>query len=335
MTDLRCTYMGLELRSPLIASASPLAETVEGIRRLAEGGVAAVVLPSLFEEQLRREAAAFHELVEAGSESFGESLSYLPESSVDQGAPHRYLSLVERAAAAVDVPIIGSLNGVTPGGWVQYARSMQDAGCSAIELNVYHAPGPPSASGREIEDRTVEVVRRVKAAVDVPVAVKLGPFWSSMGELALRLDAAGADALVLFNRFLQPEIDPETLTAGPAVDLSSPADGRLAVTWISLLHGRVRAQLAASTGVDRSTDVARYLLAGADVVMTTSALMRHGASHATALLDGLTEWMAGKGYASLDEVRGIMSVPAEADPAAYERAGYVSMVQPRGRTLPG
>jgi dihydroorotate dehydrogenase (fumarate) len=330
MTDLRCTYLGLELRSPLIASATPLAQTVEGVRRLAEGGVAAVILPSLFEEQLRREAAEFHELAEAGSESFAESLSYFPESPVDQDAPTRYLSLVERGAAAVDVPIIGSLNGVTPGGWVRYARSIQDAGASAIELNVYQAPGPPSASGREIEDRTIEVVREVKAAVSVPVAVKLGPFWSSMGELALRLDAAGADALVLFNRFLQPEIDPDTLTARPGIDLSTPADGRLAATWISLLRGRVRAQLAASRGVDRAADVARYLLAGADVVMTTSALMRHGPEHATALLEGLTEWMRGKGYASLDDVRGVMSVPAEADPAAYGREGYVSMVRPAG-----
>jgi dihydroorotate dehydrogenase (fumarate) len=334
MTDLRCTYMGLELRSPLIASASPLAQTVEGIRRLAEGGVAAVVLPSLFEEQLRREAIEFHELAEAGSESFAESLSYLPPSPVDQDEPVRYLSLVERGAAAVDVPIIASLNGVTTGGWVQYARSMQHAGASAIELNVYHAPGPPSASGREIEDRTIEVVRQVKAAVGVPVAVKLGPFWSSMGELALRLDGAGADALVLFNRFLQPEIDPETLTARAGIDLSTPADGRLAATWISLLRGRVRAQLAASTGVERSADIARYLLSGADVVMTTSALMRHGPEHAGALLDGLTEWMAGKGYASLADLRGIMSVPAEADPATYERAGYVSMVRPEGGRPP-
>jgi dihydroorotate dehydrogenase (fumarate) len=328
MTELRCVYMGLELRNPLIASASPLAQTVEGIRRLAEGGVAAVVLPSLFEEQLRREAIEFHELADAGTESFAESLSYLPPSPVDQDEPVQYLSLVERGAAAVDVPIIASLNGATPGGWVQYARSMQDAGARAIELNVYQAPGPPSASGKDIEDRTVEVVREVKAAVDAPVAVKLGPFWSSMGEFALRLDAAGADALVLFNRFLQPEIDPETLTARSGIELSTPADGRLAATWISLLRGRLRAQLAASSGVELSADIARYLLAGADVVMTTSALMRHGPDHAAALLDGLTEWMAGKGYASLDDVRGIMSVPAEADPAAYERAGYLSMVKP-------
>jgi dihydroorotate dehydrogenase (fumarate) len=328
MIDLRCRYLGLDLRSPLVASASPLAQTVEGVRRLAEGGVAAVVLPSLFEEQLQREAARFHELAEAGSESFAESLSYLPPSPVDQDAPHRYLSLVERAAAAVDVPIIGSLNGVTPGGWVRYARSIQDAGAGAIELNVYHAPGPPSTSGRDVEDRTIEVVAQVKAAVSVPVAVKLGPFWSSVGEFALRLDDAGADALVLFNRFLQPEIDPETLTTRPSIDLSSPVDARLAATWVSLLHGRVRAQLAASSGVEGAADVARYLLAGADVVMTTSALMRHGPEHAGALLQGLTEWMAGKGYASLADVRGIMRVPAAADASAYERAGYVSMVRP-------
>ena len=258
----------------------------------------------------------------------------MPPTSVDQDAPNRYLSLVERGAAAVDVPVIASLNGVTRGGWVRYARAMQDAGASAIEMNVYHAPGAPNESGREIEDRTVEVVRQVKEAVTVPVAVKLGPFWSSMGELALRLDDAGADALVLFNRFMQPEIDPDTLTVRAGIDLSSPAEARLAATWIALLRGRVRAQLAASRGVDSAADVARYLLAGADVVMTTSALLRHGPSHATALLYGLTEWMDGKGYASLDDVRGVMGVPAEVDTRAYQRAGYVSMVKPEVRSSP-
>ena len=237
--------------------------------------------------------------------------------------PRRYLSLLERAAAAVDVPVIGSINGMTPGGWTSYARAMQDAGAAAIELNIYYIPGDPHTTGREVEQRHVDILCRVKDAVTVPVAVKLSPYFSSAGEMALRLDEAGADGLVLFNRFLQPDIDPETLAVVPAVDLSSPAEARLPRTWISILCQRVRASLAATTGVEGPADVAKYLLAGADVVMTASSLIRHGPGHATVLLDGLADWMARKGYASVDDVRGLLAVPAGTDQAAYERAGYV------------
>jgi dihydroorotate dehydrogenase (fumarate) len=321
--DLSTSYLGLALRNPLVASASPLSNSVDGVRRLADAGVGAVVLYSLFEEQLRREAEQNARLAEAGTDSFAESLSYFPAGADSDPGPHRYLSLLERAAAAVDVPVIGSLNGVTPGGWISYARAIQDAGAAAIELNIYYIPGDPRMAGREVEQRHIDILCRVKAAVTVPVAVKLGPHFSSVGEIALRLDQAGADGLVLFNRFLQPDIDSQTLTVRPAVDLSSPAEARLPRTWISLLRNHLRASLAATTGVEEPADVVKYLLAGADVVMTASALIRHGPRHAAVLLDGLAEWMARKGYASVGDLRGLLAVPVGTDQAAYERAGYV------------
>jgi dihydroorotate dehydrogenase (fumarate) len=282
-----------------------------------------VVLFSLFEEQLLREAVENARLVDAGSESFAESLSYFPAAVEKDPGPRRYLSLLERAAAAVDVPVIASLNGVTPGGWADYATAMQAAGAAAIELNVYYLPGDPHISGREVEQRHIDVLKRIKDAVTVPVAVKLSPYFSSTGEMALRLDEAGADGLVLFNRFLQPDIDPETIAVVPAVGLSSPAEARLPRTWIALLRGRVHAALAATTGVDGPADVARYLLAGADVVMTASALLRYGTEHAAVLLDGLSDWMARKGFTAVDQLRGLLSVPAGSDQAAHERMGYV------------
>jgi len=324
--DLSTVYMGLALRNPLVASASPLSQTVDGVRRLADAGVGAVVLYSLFEEQLRREAAANARLVDAGTESFAESLSYFPAAAEEAG-PRRYLSLLERAAAAVDVPVIGSLNGVTPGGWADYARAMEDAGAAAIELNIYYLPGDPRISGRDVEQRHIDVLTRVKDAVSVPMAVKLSPYFSSTGEMALRLDEAGADALVLFNRFLQPDIDPDTLAVVPQVGLSNPVEARLPRTWIALLHGRVRASLAATTGVETSADVVKYLLAGADIVMTASALLRHGPEHATVLLDGLTDWMGRKGFAAVDELRGLLAVPPGTDETLFERAAYVGALR--------
>ncbi len=323
--DLATRYMGLPLRNPLVASASPLSRTADDVRRLAEAGVGAVVLYSLFEEQVRRESAANAKLVEAGTESFAEALSYFPAEAEDEPGARRYLSLLERAADSVEIPVIASLNAVTPTGWIEFARQMQAAGAAAIELNIYSLPGDPGTSGREVEQRHLDILARVKAAVTVPVAVKLSPFFSSPGEMALRLDDAGADALVLFNRFLQPDIDPDTLAVVPGVGLSSPSEGRLPRTWIALLHGRVQASLAATTGVEDASDVAKYLLAGADVVMTASALLRHGVGHAAALLDGLAAWMEQKGFSSVGDVRGRLAAPAEAD--AYERAGYVSALR--------
>ena len=325
--ELSTNYMGLALRNPLVASPSPLSYTLDGVRRLADGGAGAIVLFSLFEEQLREEAARAIRLVETPAESFPEALCYFPSIADEDGGPRAYLNLIERACATVEVPVIASLNGVTLAGWTDYACAMQDAGAAAIELNIYNVAGDPAVSGREVEQRHVDILERVKSAVTVPVAVKLSPYFSSPGEMALRLDEAGADALVLFNRFLQPDIDPEQLAVLPRVNLSSPADARVAQTWIALLRGSVQASLAATSGVEVAADVVRYLLAGADVVMSTSALLRHGPSYAAELLDGLTAWMARKGFAALDDVRGLLAVPAAADRAAHERAGYVTAMR--------
>jgi dihydroorotate dehydrogenase (fumarate) len=319
--------MGLALRNPLVASPSPLSYTLDGVRRLADGGVGGIVLFSLFEEQLREQTARAIGLVEQTAESFPEALSYFPSVAEEDGSPRAYLTLLERAAGSVEIPVIASLNGVTPEGWTEYARAMQDAGAAAIELNIYYLPGDPAISGRDVEDRHVDVLEQVKAEVSVPVAVKLTPYFSSPGEIALRLDDAGADALVLFNRFLQPDIDPEQLAVLPRVNLSSPADARLARTWIALLRGRVTASLAATSGVEVPADLARYLLAGADVVMTTSALLRHGPSYAADLLGGLSSWMSRKGFESVAEFRGLFAVPSDADAAAYERSSYVTAMR--------
>jgi dihydroorotate dehydrogenase (fumarate) len=325
--DLATSYMGLSLRNPLVASPSPLSYTLDGVRRLADGGVGAIVLFSLFEEQLREEALRNAELLDGPSEGFAEALDYLPALVTDDVGPRSYLSLLEHAVATVDVPVIASLNGVTPEGWTDYARAMQDAGAAAIELNVYYLPGDPRISGRDVEQRHLEVLQRVKAAVTVPVAVKLSPYFSSIGEMVLRLDEAGADAVVLFNRFLAPDIDPEQLAVVPCVNLSSPADARLPRAWIALLRRSVTASLAATTGVEVPADVARHLLAGADVVMTTSALLRHGPGYATELLAGLSAWMSRKGFESVEELRGLLAAPAVADRGELVRSGYVAAMR--------
>jgi dihydroorotate dehydrogenase (fumarate) len=329
--NLTTTYLGLTLDSPLVASAGPLSRTVDGVRQLADSGVAAVVLPSLFEEQVRREADRDARLAEAGAESFAESLSYLPDTGGEAG-PRRYLDLVSRAAAAVGIPVIASLNGVTAGGWTDYAAAMQEAGAAAIELNVYYLPADPRMPGRDVEQRYVDILTTVKAAVSIPVAVKPAPFFSSAGEVILRLDRAGADGLVVFNRFMQTDIDPETLTVSTGLKLSDPAEAALPRSWIARLRGLVGASIAASTGMETAADVAAYLLAGADVVMTTSSLLRHGPSHAAVLIDGLTEWLKRKGFSGVEDARGLLAVPAGAHGSAFERAGYLTAIEEATRT---
>jgi dihydroorotate dehydrogenase (fumarate) len=333
VTDLSTRYLGLALRNPLVASASPLSGGVDKVRALAGSGVGAVVLYSLFEEQVHHDQLRDLMITESHEDSFGEASTWFP--AVPTTAPvgsARYLRLLEQSVGAVDVPVIASLNGSTPGGWSGFARSMQDAGAAAIELNVYHVPGDPHTRGRDVEDRHVEILRQVKEAVSVPVAVKLSPYFSSMGEMALRLDEAGADGLVLFNRFLQPDVDPETMTVTAGVALSSPDEGRLARTWIAMLRGHVTASLGATTGVEGPEDVASFLLAGADVAMTASALLRHGLGHARVLVDGLEAWMTRHGFTTVDEFRGRLAVPADVDTTAYERAGYVAALEQARRT---
>jgi dihydroorotate dehydrogenase (fumarate) len=329
--NLTTTYLGLTLDNPLVASAGPLSRTVDGVRQLADAGVAAVVLPSLFEEQVRREAERDAQLAEAGAESFAESLSYLPDTG-GEGGPRRYLDLVSRATATAGIPVIASLNGVTAGGWTDYATAVQEAGAAAIELNVYYLPTDPRMPGRDVEQRYVDILTTVKAAVSIPVAVKLAPFFSSAGEVIVRLDRAGADGLVVFNRFMQTDIDPETLTVSTGLKLSDPAEAALPRSWIARLRGLVGTSLAASTGVETAADVAAYLLAGADVVMTTSSLLRHGPSHAAVLIDGLTEWLKRKGFSGVDDVRGLLAVPVGAHGSAFERAGYLTAIEEATRT---
>ncbi|MBB1509730.1 dihydroorotate dehydrogenase-like protein [Tessaracoccus sp. MC1756] len=327
MTDLTTNYLGLSLRNPVVASAGPLSQSVAGIKALADGGVGAVVMYSLFEEQLRREAEVAAALEEMYDNSFPEALSYFPTVPASQkDASHAYLKLVEQGARAIDVPLIASLNGASMGGWTQQARRLADAGASAIELNIYFVPGDITMTGAAVEERHLEIVAAVKSTVDVPVAVKISPYFSSVGNMVLRLVDAGADGVVLFNRFLQPDIDVDRVTVESGVSLSSPVEARLPRTWIAVLRGKIAASLAATTGVDRPEDVIKYILAGADVVMTTSSLIRRGPAYAEVLVDELAAWLEDRDL-TLHQARGLLSVPKEAPADVYERSGYVSALE--------
>ena len=332
--DLSTRYLGLALANPVVASASPLSHTVEGVRRLARGGVGAVVLHSLFEEELDEEIERQARLVEAGTESFAESLTYFPDvPGADRGAAY-YLSLLERAVAAVEIPVIASLNGATPGGWTSYARQMQEAGAAAVELNLYSSATALGMPGRDIEARHVDTLGQVKAAVTIPVAVKISPYYTSVGEMAVRLRDAGADGLVIFNRFFHPDVDPGAIALVASLGLSHPSEGRLPRSWIALLRQHLAIDLAGSSGVEGPEDVVRYLLDGADVVMTASALLRHGPGHARVLVEGLAAWMASKGFESLDQLRGLLAISGD-DAAARERSGYVAALRTANATTQG
>ena len=325
--DLRTTYMGMELKHPIVASASPLSGSVAQIKRLEDAGAAAVVMFSLFEEQLKHESAALEHLMTAGTESFAESLSYFPEVDDYTVGPDSYLELLRKASEAVDIPIIGSLNGITNTGWIEYAQLMQQAGANGIELNIYYIPADLTTSGREVEQRYIEIVKAVKAAVTVPVAVKLSPFFSAIGSMAKALDDAGADGLVLFNRFYQPDFDLDKLVVAPNLQLSTPDEIRLPLLWLAVLYGRLRASLGATRGVHTPIEVVKYLMAGADAVMTTSALLKNGIDYLTTLRDGLRTWMEVHGYASVTQMKGSMSQRNVTDPTAFERANYIKTLE--------
>lgn len=326
--DLTTTYLGLELAHPIVASAGPLTQTVDGVRGLADGGAAAIVLHSLFEEQLRAEIARDERLLSAHEDSFAEALDYFPSALVTtRSAAYSYLSLVERAAKTVDVPVIASLNGSDLGSWVEFARELADAGASALELNIYMVPGDVKKTGDLVVKRHLEIVSAVTDAVAIPVSVKMSPYFSSVGNVALQLVDAGASGLVLFNRFLQPDVNVETLRTDAAFELSTPHEGRLPRTWIASLRNQTDTSLAGSSGVESSDDVVRYLLAGADVVMTTAALIRHGRAYTRAMLGGLQAWMVRKGFVSLEQARGMLAVPSLADGEASGRGGYVAAIQ--------
>jgi dihydroorotate dehydrogenase (fumarate) len=326
MTDLATTYLGLRLKHPVVASAGPLARTLDGIRQLEDGGAAAIVLFSLFEEQIRLENAATEHLIGVGAESFPEALDYFPAIEDYEVGPEPYLELIRRACETAEIPIIASLNGTTPEGWLDYARQVEQAGASALELNVYHLPADLTLPAREVEELYLHVLREVKAAVGIPIAMKLNPFFSALGEMARQLVSSGADGLVLFNRFYQPDFDLETLEVAPTLQLSRPEEIRLPLLWIAILHGRLEASLAASTGVHSQDEVVKYLLAGADAVMTTSALLQHGPRHLETLVSGLRQWLEQRGYASVEQMKGSMSQRNVAHPAAFERANYIKIL---------
>jgi dihydroorotate dehydrogenase (fumarate) len=322
--DLTTTYLGLTLRTPLVPSASPLSEEIDNIRRMEDAGAAAVVLYSLFEEQLVRDRFELHHHLTQGTESFAEALTYYPEPTEYHLGPEGYLEHIRKAKAAVGIPVIASLNGTSLGGWTSYAKQMQEAGADALELNVYYIPTDVQQTAEQVEQTYLDILQAVKAVVAIPVALKLGPFFSNMARMARRLDDTGANALVLFNRFYQPDIDLEALEVRPHVLLSTPQAMRLPLTWIGILYGRIRADMAATSGVHAADDVIKLLMVGANVTMLCSALLQHGIEHIRSVEQGVRDWMETHEYTSVRQMRGSMSQQNVADAASFVRANYIS-----------
>lgn len=327
--DMTTRYLGLTLKNPLVASASPLTLDLDNIRRIEDAGGAAVVLPSLFEEQIEQAAGRLEHYTTTGPGAFAEAFSYLPSASNYRAEPHEFLEIIRKAREAVSIPVIASLNGVTGAGWTNHARLAQEAGASAIELNVFFIPADPSLTAQEVESRYLRVLRAVKAAVSIPVSMKLSPYFTTPAGMIRMLERAGADGFVLFNRFYQPDLDIGNLAVRLTLRLSTPAEIPLPLLWIAVLFRQVTGSLAASTGVDSSAEVIKYLLAGADVVMTTSALLRHGVGHLKMLLAGLTDWLKVHEITALSDMRGRLSQQMLKDPVAYERANYIKILQSR------
>jgi len=322
--DLSTTYLGLRLRSPLVASSGPLTARIDSLRALEQAGIAAVVLPSLFEEQVEHEERQADRLGDLGTDSNPEATGYFPDLGDYESVADRYLRHVEEAKKALKIPVIASLNGVTPGGWVRYARLLELAGADALELNLYGVAADIDVTGSKVEDEQVELVALVKASLSIPLSVKIGPYYSALGHTASRLTEAGADGLVLFNRFYQPDIDPRTRKVTPTLVLSSSSELRLPLRWAAILSGRVEASLAVTTGVHTGADAARCLLAGADVAMMTSALLEHGPEHVATVESDLVNWAAESGFESVAQLKGSVSQRNVADPSAFERANYMA-----------
>jgi dihydroorotate dehydrogenase (fumarate) len=327
MIDLTTHYLGLKLRTPLVPSASPLSQEVSSIRRLEDAGAAAVVLYSLFEEQLRQESLELDHHLSAGTESFAESLTFFPQASEYRLGPEGYLEHIRKAKEAVNIPIIASLNGATAGGWAEFAKEIEQAGADALECNIYSIPTDADRTSADVEQAYLDIVKAVKQAVSIPVAVKISPFFSNLANMAKRLDQAGANGLVLFNRFYQPDIDLDELEIRPNVLLSTPQALRLPLTWIGILYGRVRAGLAASSGVHQSQDAIKLLMVGANVTMLCSALLRNGINHLRLVEQGMQEWMEEHEYESVELMQGSMSQLRCPDPGAFERAQYMRAVK--------
>lgn len=325
--DITTTYLGLNLRSPLVPSAAaPLSEDLDNIKRLEDAGAGAVVLHSLFEEQLLREKFELHHHLEYGTESFAEALTYFPEPDEFHVGPELYLDHIQQAKQAVKIPIIASLNGFSSGGWVEYAKLMQDAGADAIELNIYYVPTDFNMSGAQVEQNYIDTLREVKAEVSIPVTVKISPFFSNLANMAKQLDEAGADGLALFNRFLQPDINPEELEVEPGSILSHAQDLRLPMRWIAILYGRINADLAATSGVQRGRDAIKLLMSGAKVTHVCSALLRHGIPYIQVMEQEMKHWMEEHEYESVKQMQGSMSQLHCEDKSAYERAQYMKAI---------
>jgi dihydroorotate dehydrogenase (fumarate) len=331
--DLTTTYLGLSLRSPLVASSGPLTARVDSLRALEQAGIAAVVLPSLFEEQVEHEDIHAAGLGDLGAHSSPEATSSFPDPVADESVVDRYVRHVEEAKKALSIPVVASLNGETSGGWVRYARLLELAGADALELNLYGIAADMDLTGREVEDEQIELVARIKASLSIPLAVKIGPYYSALGHQAGRMVDAGADGLVLFNRFMQADIDIQNLRAEPALVLSSSAELRLPLRWIAILYGRLDASLAVTTGVHTGADVARSLLAGADVAMMTSALLRNGPEHVAVVERELVTWAVGAGFESVAQLRGSVSQRDVADPSAVDRANYMGALTGKVRPV--
>lgn len=326
MVDLTTTYMGLTLKNPIVPSASPLSADLDTIKQMEDAGAAAVILHSLFEEQIDFEAEAMAYYLDQGTESFAEALSYFPAVHEYRREPDDYVEHIRRAKEAVDIPIIPSLNGITPGGWTRYAKRFEDAGADAVELNVYFIPTNPSFMSYDIEDLYVKLLKDVKSHVSIPVAIKLSPYFSAMPHVASMLDAEGADALVLFNRFYQPDIDIEALEVTPNLQLSSSVEMRLPMRWIAILYGRIDASMALTSGIHTHKDVIKAVMAGADVANVCSVLLKKGVEEMNLLVQGLAAWMEEHEYESLEQMKGSMSHKSVPEPAAFERANYMKVL---------
>lgn len=321
--DLTTKYLGMKLRTPLVVSASPLSEDVDNLKRMEDAGAAAIVLYSLFEEQLKQDRLELNQRLESGTESFAESLTYFPEPDEFRLGPEEYLKHIAAAKKATRIPIIASLNGTSVGGWTEYARQIQRAGADALELNIYHIPTDLNLSGEVVEETYINILKAVKSNVTIPVAVKLSPFFSNFANMAKRLDDAGANGLVLFNRFYQPDIELESLEVKPNILLSTPMAMRLPLRWIALLYGKLNASLAATSGIHRASDALKMLLAGADVTMLCSTIIRHGIPQIAMIERDLVDWLEEHEYESVSQLKGSLSQKNCAEPAAFERAQYM------------
>ena len=325
--DLSTTYLGMKLRSPLVPSAAqPLTENVDNIQRMEDAGAAAVVMHSLFEEQLTLERRELFDSLTQGTDSFAEALTYFPEPAEFHVGPELYLKNIAKAKAVVKIPIIASLNGSTPGGWVRYAKEIEQAGADALELNIYWIPTDPSLTSIRIEDTYIDILKSVKQQVSIPVSVKLSPFFTNFANMARRLEAGGADGLTLFNRFYQPDIDLEHLEVTPNILLSTPMAMRVPLRWIAILRDQVALSLAATSGIHRATDAIKMLMVGADVTMLCSAILRHGAKHIAVVENEMRTWLEDHEYESVQQLQGSMSQKNCPDPANFERAQYMRAI---------